>query len=71
MRQGESLDVAIAIKEQYLPDGEDSELPSSPLSAIVAMSIKLDTLLALFSVNQIPTGSRDPFCTSPCCKWTY
>ena len=50
-----------AIKEQYLPDGEDSELPSSPLSAIVAMSIKLDTLLALFSVNQIPTGSRDPF----------
>ena len=58
---GESDEVATAIKEQYLPDGEDSELPSTPLSAIVAMSIKLDTLLALFSVNQIPTGSRDPF----------
>ncbi len=58
---GESLDVATCIKEQYLPDGEDSELPSSVLSAIVAMSIKLDTLLGLFSVNQIPTGSRDPF----------
>ena len=53
--------VAIAIKEQYLPDGEDSELPSNVLSAIVALSIKLDTLLALFSINQIPTGSRDPF----------
>ncbi|MCK4736946.1 MAG: glycine--tRNA ligase subunit beta, partial [Sulfurimonas sp.] len=26
---GESLDVATCIKEQYLPDGEDSELPSS------------------------------------------
>ncbi|HEY9204271.1 MAG TPA: glycine--tRNA ligase subunit beta, partial [Sulfurimonas sp.] len=26
-----------------------------------AMSLKLDTLLGLFSVNQIPTGSRDPF----------
>jgi glycyl-tRNA synthetase beta chain len=59
--QGETEAVATAIKEQYLPDGEDSELPSTPLSAIVAMSIKLDTLLALFSVNQIPTGSRDPF----------
>lgn len=58
---GESKEVAIAIAEQYLPDGEDSELPSTSLSAIVAMSLKLDTLLALFSINQIPTGSRDPF----------
>lgn len=58
---GESDEVATAIKEQYLPDGEDSDLPSTKISAIVAMSIKLDTLLALFSVNQIPTGSRDPF----------
>ena len=61
LEQGENQEVATAISEQYLPDGEDSELPSTPLSAIVAMSIKLDTLLALFSVNQIPTGSRDPF----------
>ena len=58
---GESKEVALAISEQYLPDGEDSDLPSTPLSAIVAMSLKLDTLLALFSINQIPTGSRDPF----------
>ncbi len=58
---GESEAVVTAIREQYLPDGEDSALPSTPLSAIVAMSLKLDTLLALFSVNQIPTGSRDPF----------
>jgi len=59
--QGESAAVVTAIKEQYLPDGEESELPSTPLSAVMAMSIKLDTLLALFSANQIPTGSRDPF----------
>ena len=61
LEQGESGAVATAIKEQYLPDGEESDLPSTPMSAIVAMSIKLDTLLGLFSVNQIPTGSRDPF----------
>ncbi len=61
LEQGESREVATAITEQYLPEGEDSPLPSTPMSAIVAMSIKLDTLLALFSVNQIPTGSRDPF----------
>ncbi|WP_434581574.1 glycine--tRNA ligase subunit beta [Sulfurimonas sp. NW15] len=58
---GENEAVALAVKEQYLPEGEESELPSAPLSAIVAMSIKLDTLLGLFSVNEIPTGSRDPF----------
>lgn len=57
----ESEDVAIAIKEQYLPSGEESMLPSTLMSAIVAMSLKLDTLIGLFSINQIPTGSRDPF----------
>jgi len=58
---GEEPEVALAIKEQYLPEGEDSPVPSTKMSAIVAMSIKLDTLLGLFSINQIPTGSRDPF----------
>lgn len=58
---GEAPEVALAIKEQYLPDGEESALPTTRLSAIVSMSIKLDTLLGLFSVDQIPTGSRDPF----------
>lgn len=58
---GENSTVATAIKEQYLPDGEESELPSTVISAIVAISIKIDTLLGLFSINQIPTGSRDPF----------
>ena len=61
LKAGENSDVATALKEQYLPDGENSDLPSTKLSAIVAMSMKLDTLIGLFSVNQIPTGSRDPF----------
>ena len=53
--------VYTAIKEQYLPDGEDSDLPSSTFSAIVALSYKLDNLMGLFSVGKIPTGSKDPF----------
>jgi len=53
--------VSQAIKEQYFPLGEGAELPSSTFSAIVAMSIKLDTLIGLFSVGKIPTGSKDPF----------
>jgi len=58
---GESAEVATAIKEQYLPTGEESTLPSTMLSAIVAMAMKLDTLIGMFSIGEIPTGSRDPF----------
>lgn len=58
---GESAEVATAIKEQYLPSGEDSALPSTMLSAIVAMAMKVDTLIGMFSIGEIPTGSRDPF----------
>jgi len=50
-----------AIKEQYFPLGEGAVLPSSIFSSIVAMAIKLDTIIALFSVGKIPTGSKDPF----------
>ncbi len=59
----ENLDkkIAFALKEQYLPDGEDSSLPSSDFSAIVALSYKIDSLLALFSIGKIPTGTKDPF----------
>ncbi|AXX92394.1 glycine--tRNA ligase subunit beta [Malaciobacter molluscorum LMG 25693] len=53
--------VYTALKEQYLPDGENSDLPSNKFSSIVALSYKLDNLMGLFSVGKIPTGSKDPF----------
>jgi len=58
---GENSVVATAIKEQYLPDGEQSEMPTSILSSLVSLSYKLDLLMGLFSIDKIPTGSRDPF----------
>ncbi len=58
---GEDEKLYTAIKEQYLPDGENSAVPSSTFSSIVALSAKLDSLFALFSVGKIPTGSKDPF----------
>ncbi len=58
---GEDDLVALAIKEQYMPVGDNAPLPSAIFSTIVAMSIKLDTLYGLFSVGKIPTGSKDPF----------
>ncbi len=53
--------LSTALKEQYLPDGEQSDLPSNTFSCIVAMANKLDNLMGLFSVGMLPTGSRDPF----------
>ncbi|MFA6145553.1 MAG: glycine--tRNA ligase subunit beta, partial [Sulfuricurvum sp.] len=55
---GETQNVAQAIKEQYHFSGE---YISSPLSAIVNIAMKLDTLIGMFSIGEIPTGSRDPF----------
>ncbi|MDL0088610.1 glycine--tRNA ligase subunit beta [Campylobacter gastrosuis] len=59
--KGESEAVVMAIKEQYLPDGEGSAVPSSVFSAVVALANKLDTLVGLFSVGKIPTGTKDPY----------
>jgi glycyl-tRNA synthetase beta chain len=53
--------MALGFKEQYLPTGEESELPSTLFSSIVALSNKIDTLLGIFSIGKIPSGSRDPF----------
>ncbi len=53
--------VCTALKEQYLPDGEESALPSNVFSSVVSISNKIDNLMGLFSVGMIPTGSRDPF----------
>ena len=53
--------VAKAIKEQYLPTGENSELPSGIFSSVVAMAVKFETLFALFSIDKIPSGNKDPY----------
>ncbi|BDY11783.1 glycine--tRNA ligase subunit beta [Hydrogenimonas cancrithermarum] len=58
---GEDDLVAVAIRDQYLPSGEESDLPENLFAALLAIAYKFDNLMALFSVGKIPTGSRDPF----------
>lgn len=53
--------VALGIKEQYLPIGENSTLPSDAFTSIIAMAHKLDNIFSLFAIGKIPTGSKDPF----------
>ncbi|WP_154418822.1 glycine--tRNA ligase subunit beta [Helicobacter pylori] len=61
LKQNENELVALSVKEQYLPASENAPLPSSVFSAIVALSLKLDSLFSLFSMGKIPSGSKDPF----------
>ena len=59
--QGFSEAICLAIKEQYLPNSENSPLPSAEFSSIVALANKLDSLMGLFSLGKIPTGTKDPY----------
>ncbi len=61
LKQNENELVALSVKEQYLPASENAPLPSNVFSAIVALSLKLDSLFSLFSTGKIPSGSKDPF----------
>lgn len=53
--------VASAIKEQYMPKGEDGELPKTLAGSLLSIAVKLDSLLGLFSIGMVPSGSKDPY----------
>ena len=57
----EADDVALAIREHYQPRYAGDELPSGPVSLSAALADKLETLIGLFGINQMPTGEKDPF----------
>lgn len=58
---GEKKEIAIAIKEHYLPVQSNGSLPSTQVGAITAIADKLDTIIGCISVGLIPTGSQDPY----------
>jgi len=59
--QGEDASVADAIKDHYKPQGPSDEVPAAPVSAVVALADKLDTLVGFWAIDEKPTGSKDPF----------
>ena len=61
LNDGEDRLVADAIAEHYKPLGPQDSCPTAPVSVVVALADKIDTLVALFATGDKPTGSRDPF----------
>ncbi|GHG58499.1 glycine--tRNA ligase beta subunit [Alishewanella longhuensis] len=58
---GEAEAVALALNEQYMPRFAGDELPSRLEGAAVAIADKLDSLVGIFGIGQIPKGDKDPF----------
>ncbi len=61
LNDGEPEDVALALNEQYMPRGAGAELPTTLTGAAVAIADKLDTLVGIFGIGMLPTGSKDPY----------
>ncbi|NVJ65842.1 MAG: glycine--tRNA ligase subunit beta [Gammaproteobacteria bacterium] len=58
---GENDNVAIAMTEQYLPKFSGDKLAQNPVGQVVAIADRIDTLVGIFGIGQIPKGSKDPF----------
>ena len=54
-------DIAQAIAEHYSPLGPADAVPSTPLGKVVALADKLDTLVGFWTIDERPTGSKDPY----------
>ncbi|MCB1035186.1 MAG: glycine--tRNA ligase subunit beta [Acidobacteria bacterium] len=59
--QGHPEEVWQAIYDQYLPASVDDPLPRGEVGPIVAVADRLDTLVGIFGLGLIPSGSKDPF----------
>ena len=58
---GESAAVAEAIEDHYRPRFAGDVLPRGRVGTVVALADKLEVLVGLFGVGQLPSGDKDPF----------
>jgi glycyl-tRNA synthetase beta chain len=58
---GLSSDVAEAIEDHYKPRFAGDDLPRNNVGLVVALADKLETLVGMFGIGNVPTGDKDPF----------
>ena len=61
LNDGLAAEVADAIEDHYKPRFAGDELPRSPVGLAVALADKLETLVGMFGIGNLPTGDKDPF----------
>ena len=58
---GWSEDIAFAIEDHYKPRFAGDDLPRGQTGTVVALADKLETLVGMFGIGNLPTGDKDPF----------
>jgi glycyl-tRNA synthetase beta chain len=58
---GLSTDIADAIEDHYRPRFAGDELPRNQVGLVVALADKLETLVGMFGIGNLPSGDKDPF----------
>ena len=58
---GLSTDIAHAIEDHYRPRFAGDELPRNNVGLVVALADKLETLVGMFGIVNLPSGDKDPF----------
>ncbi|ARD07398.1 glycine--tRNA ligase subunit beta [Lactobacillus amylolyticus] len=58
---GENEEVAVAIKEHYMPTTAEGELPETTVGSLLSVADKIDTILTFFGAGMIPSSSNDPY----------
>jgi len=58
---GLSEDIAFAVEDHYKPRFAGDELPRNDVGLVVALADKLETLVGMFGIGNLPTGDKDPF----------
>ena len=61
IKDGENSEVAEAMDEIYMPRFAGDQLPKTETGLILALAERIDTLVGIFGIGQIPTGAKDPF----------
>ncbi len=67
LAQGETRDVADAIRDHYKPVGATDDVAPDAVSASIALADRFDTLAGCFAVGLAPTGAADPFALRRAC----
>ena len=61
LNDGLNADVADAIEDHYKPRFAGDTLPRNMTGVVVALADKLETLVGMFGIGNLPTGDKDPF----------
>ena len=58
---GENEEVAVAIKEHYMPSTAEGALPETTVGSLLSVADKIDTIITFFGAGMIPSSSNDPY----------